>query len=66
MSVVTQHLKNGMALSSTTIVDGGFVVRAALFNHRVERRGIELTPGTILRFWGNYESLIARAGCIFL
>jgi hypothetical protein len=55
-----------MALSSTTIVDGGFVVRAALFNHRVERRGIELTPGTILRFWGNYESLIARAGCIFL
>jgi hypothetical protein len=55
-----------MALSSTTIVDGGFAVRAALFNHRVEGRGIELTLGTIPRFESNYESLIARAGCIFL
>jgi hypothetical protein len=66
MSVVTLHLKNAMALSSTTIVDGGFAVRAALFNHRVEGRGIELTLGTIPRFESNYESLIARAGCIFL
>lgn len=66
MSMVTQHLRNGIALPSKTIVDGEFAVRAALLNHRAERYGIEPALGAILQFSGNYKSLIALCECIFL
>jgi hypothetical protein len=66
MSIVTQHRRNGIALPSKTIVDGEFAVRAALLNHRAERCGIEPALEAILRFGGNYKSLIALCEGVLL
>jgi aromatic-L-amino-acid/L-tryptophan decarboxylase len=66
MSIVAQHFKNGIAFPSTTIVDGEFAVRAALFNHRAEMCGIEPALEAIVRSEGNYISPITICEYILL
>ena len=42
--------ESGIAAPSTTVIDGRLAIRAALFNHRTQRRDVDALVDAVLDF----------------
>jgi aromatic-L-amino-acid decarboxylase len=49
-AIVADIQESGIAAPSTTLLDGGLAIRAAIVNHRTERRDLAALVAAVLRF----------------
>ncbi len=51
--------ENGVAVPSSTLINGAFALRVVIVNHRAQRQDFDLLVDTIIE----YGNALLRAGC---
>jgi len=55
-SIVVDLHESGIAVPSTTRLDGKLVIRAALFNHRTQMRDVDAMVAGVLKFGDRHRA----------